>query len=347
MTSRTPADGRSGAALGRRRVLTLVAAAAGSAVFSNAGAAGAAPARERRAVLYEWRGQALGAEARLRLAHPDRRVCAEAATRCLDEVARLERIFSLYDPDSELARLNRDGRLAGASHDLRRLLSIAKRLGALSGGAFDPTVQPLWELYATHFADGAAPAAGPSAAAIDRARRLVDYRAIRLEDGGVAFARPGMKATLNGIAQGYIADRATAILRRAGFDRVLVELGETVALTPPGARPSWRIAVADPVGRRPVAALDIGTGAVATSAGLATRFDAEGRYTHLFDPATGASAARWRSVTVVAGNATLADGLSTALAVAPPALEGRLLAAGGAREAIFQAADGRLRRRPA
>jgi len=329
--------------IGRRRALTLVAAA-GTATLAGMAGAGTT-ARRPGDDLFEWRGRALGAEARLLLAHPDRRACADAARRCMDETARLERIFSLYDPESELARLNRDGRLADAAHDLRRLLSVAKRLGALSGGAFDPTVQPLWELYARHFAADAAPRTGPPTAAVDRARSLVNYRGIRLADGGVAFARSGMKATLNGIAQGYIADRAAAILRESGFDRVLVDLGETVALTPPGTHPPWRIAVADPDRRRPPrATLEIGTGAVATSAGRATRFDAAGRFHHLFDPATGASAARWRSVTVVAGNATMADGLSTALAVAPPASEARLLAAGGARAAIFQAPDGRLRR---
>ncbi|MHA1113905.1 MAG: FAD:protein FMN transferase, partial [Alphaproteobacteria bacterium] len=190
-------------AVGRRRVLSLIAAAAGTAALPGTGLAGASLSGTRRdgvhewTGVYEWKGQALGARARLLLAHPDPRACAEAAARCLDETARLERIFSLYDPDSELSRLNRDGRLVAASHDLRRVFAVAKRLGALSGGAFDPTVQPLWELYSHHFAGAPNASAGPPAAAVARARRLADYRGIILTEGGVAFARPGMKATLN------------------------------------------------------------------------------------------------------------------------------------------------------
>jgi thiamine biosynthesis lipoprotein len=314
----------------------VVAAAAGMPFLASGRAA-------ERTPVFEWRGRALGAEARLLLAHPEHAAVRRIVARCLDEVARLERIFSLHLPESEIATLNRTGRLAAASHDLRILLAEAQRFGELSGGAFDVTVQPLWELYASHFAANPDDVAGPPVNRIKAARRRVDYRALALDGARVGFLRPGMAATLNGIAQGYITDRVADLLRAAGFASVLVQLGEIVAGAPRSDGRAWSVGVPDPLAPdqviETVDAVDL---AIATSSGFATRFDAAGRHHHLFDPATGQSAHRCASVTVLAPRATAADALSTALAVSPPAAAPDLLRDADAA-ALFVAADGSRR----
>ena len=66
--------------------------------------------------------------------------------------------------------------------------------------------------------------------------------------------------------------------------------------------------------------LSLDNGAVATSGGYGYQFDPAGHFTHILDPKTGEPARRWASVTVTANRATLADGLSTALSVAPAEL---------------------------
>ncbi|HET6520133.1 MAG TPA: FAD:protein FMN transferase, partial [Geminicoccaceae bacterium] len=264
----------------RRRFLAITAATAGL------GLAGAlVPGRGRARVVHEWTGQALGAESRLLLAHPDAAAARRVLERCLQEIWRLERIFSLHLAESELRRLNRDGRLGAASQDLRLLLAEAGRFGALTGGAFDVTVQPLWRLYADHFAAHPGSPSGPPRRALEAARALVDHRAIDVEGAGVRFARPGMAATLNGIAQGYITDRAALLLREAGFPHVLVQLGETFAGAAPEEGAPWRVGVADP-GRpgRLLTALTAENAAIATSSGRALRFDRAGRHHHLLDP---------------------------------------------------------------
>ncbi|MCR6630570.1 MAG: FAD:protein FMN transferase [Magnetospirillum sp.] len=139
----------------RRRFLAITAAA---------GALAASPARAFHLDPVEWRGTALGAAASLTIHHEDRDVALALLARCEAELARLEAIFSLYHPDSALVRLNRDGRLDGPPLDLLGLLGTAGRVWHLSGGAFDPTVQPLWELYARHFSQPGADPAGPPAA---------------------------------------------------------------------------------------------------------------------------------------------------------------------------------------
>ncbi|MGY6273307.1 FAD:protein FMN transferase [Achromobacter denitrificans] len=140
----------------RRRFIGIAAAASALAL---------APFPARRALASiaptVWRGVALGADAELRLYHPDAQVAQRLIEQSLQELRRLEGIFSLYRDDSALALLNREGSLDNPPADLLRLLSVSQRYGRLTGGTFDPTVQPLWKLYAEHFAQPGADPAGP------------------------------------------------------------------------------------------------------------------------------------------------------------------------------------------
>ncbi len=127
-----------------------------------------------------------------------------------------------------------------------------------------------------------------------------------------------MAITLNGIGQGYITDRIADILLASGMDQALVDMGETRAL---GGRPDggpWLVGLEDP--RSPGQAdqtVPLRDRAIATSGGYGTQFDAAGRFNHIFDPHTGAMCSRYLSVSVIAPSATMADALSTALALMP------------------------------
>ncbi len=315
--------------LARRRALTLIGAAAGMALL---------PMRLRADdLVYEWRGQALGAEASLLLAHPDRGAAQAMIGRCLAEIARLEAIFSLHRPDSELVRLSRDGRLTRPSHDLRLVLVQSQRLAELSGGAFDVTVQPLWQRYAVHFRSHPGDRFGPSQAELEAALELVDHRQLDLSEDVIALRRPGMAVTLNGIAQGYITDCIADLLRAHGFAQVLVQLGETRALAPPRPDRPWRLGV--PGGTT----VELANRALATSSGSGTRFEPSGRHHHLFDPRTGSSAPRYASVTVLAEAAAAADAISTALAILPITAARELLQAAGGISAGYVMPDGTQR----
>ena len=318
----------------RRRLLSVVAAAAGMPFLPHAATAGPAT-RE----LLRWHGQALGAVSTITLAHPETRILRKTLTHCVREIRRLESLFSLFVPESEICRLNRNGRLAAPSLDLRILLAEAHRIATLTHGAFDVTVQPLWQLYRNHFQHWPEDPVGPPERAVAHARELIGYRNLEFEPGLVGFARKGMAATLNGIAQGYVTDRVAAILRAQGFERVLVDIGEIAAMAPPGKGTPWRVAVAGD-NRADVSTIVVSLEdrAVATSCGRATAFDRSGRHHHLFDPSTGRSAPSHRPVTVVARSAMTADALSTALAVSSdPPVESLLRAAGAERALITDA----------
>jgi thiamine biosynthesis lipoprotein len=292
----------------RRRILAVIAAAGATWLVGR-------PSRAA-ATRWEWRGTAMGTDARLVLLHPDQALAREAARAAAAEITRLEAEFSLFRADSALCRLNRLGRLDHPGHDFRRLLAEALGFARRTEGAFDPTVQPLWELYAGHFAraPGAVPPPPETLAAV---RAAVGWRRIELGRDRIVLA-PGTRLTLNGIAQGYITDRVADLLRAFGFERVLIDLGEARAL---GAGPEgapWPVGVAEQSGGPELFRVPLEDRALAVSAPAGTVFEPSGRWHHLFDPASGAPAASWRLVAVRAKDATTADALSTALAVAPP-----------------------------
>jgi len=299
----------------RRRFLSICAASA---------CAGALPRHSH--AMTQWRGVALGAEASITLDHPQ---ADQIIARARAEIARLEEIFSLHDPNSALVRLNATGHLAAPPFELLDCLSLAGRVHASTGGAFDPTIQPLWALYAAHAARGGTDLAPAEARA--RAQARVGWSRVGLAPGEIRMA-PGTAISLNGIAQGYIADKVAALLRGLGLTEVLVNTGEFHAIAGDPRGGPWRIGLADgPHVVRNAVALE--EGALATSAPLGTVFDPAGRIGHILDPQTGLPAApRWRLISVTAPQAALADALSTALVLLPRArIEAALAAHPSAR----------------
>src|SRR5215470_3716212 len=131
-------QGESGASLTRRRAIRIVAAVAGLPLVIAAVRAAAPPGQ-----LFGWQGEVLGALSELTLWHTDAALAQRTILRVRGEIARYEGIFSLYRQDSEISRLNAAGTLHKPSPELRSLVDESRRLGVLSGGAFDISVQPL------------------------------------------------------------------------------------------------------------------------------------------------------------------------------------------------------------
>lgn len=251
-----------------------------------------------------WRGAALGAEASIILSHPS---AGAIIARAVAEIDRLEDVFSLYRSGSALSRLNASGRLGSPPFELLECLALSGRVHAATGGLFDPTVQPLWALYATQHAAGLA----PDAAQIAEARRLTGWDRVSFDEGAVRLPAGGA-LTLNGVAQGFIADMVANLLREEGLTDILINTGELRALggSPQGGAWPVRIPGAGKV--------DLIERALATSSPLGTCFDAAGRVGHILDPRTGLpAAATWRLASISAPRAALADALSTAACLMP------------------------------
>lgn len=293
-----------------RRRLMLMAAAVPLVAWRVQQNAHAAP--------LQWQGVAMGAPASVILHHGGDTTRAQAAlTATLTEVNRLETMFSLFRADSLISELNRSGQLKDAPPEFLSLLGTTLAMAAASKGVFDPSIQPLWRLYFDHFVTGANTAPPPTDR-VAQARALVDWQGVQITGSQVRLARPGMALSLNGVAQGFITDRCSAVLRSHGFSHMLVDMGEprAVAAKPDGS--AWQIGLADPrEPSRAIHTLSVLDQAVATSGGYGTRLDDAGLYTHLINARTGRTAPAYESVTVVAPTATQGDALSTALALIP------------------------------
>ena len=279
------------ARLTRRRFLTLTALAA-------------LPWPARAGQITQWHGIALGAEAALYLDHPD---APAIITRATAEIARLEDIFSLYRPDSALSRLNAAGRLDAPPFELLECLALCGQVHSATGGRFDPTVQPLWQLYSARCSAGSAPTVAEIASILPQ----TGWPRVRYDSEAVAL-EPGMRLTLNGVAQGFIADRLAVLLTEQGLTDILINTGELRALGRMPGGSGW------PVTLQSGGHLHLAARALATSAPLGTVFDDEGTLGHILDPRTGLTAPpRWHSVSISAASAGLADALSTAACLMP------------------------------
>lgn len=222
--------------------------------------------------------------------------------RAFAEIERIEGLMSFYRPDSEVSRINREAfrRPVRVSSEVFRLLQHAQFLSRLSGGAFDITFSPLWQLWG----QCARQKRLPTAAELDRAKGLVDYRQVWLQERGmeVRLGRSGMSVNLGGIAKGYALSRAGEMMRRSGLDNFLINLGGDILAAGPGREGrGWRIGIKHP--RKPgelVGVLRLQDRFSLTSGDYERYFEiGKARFHHIIDVRTGYPASRCAAVTLV------------------------------------------------
>jgi thiamine biosynthesis lipoprotein len=255
----------------------------------------------------------MGTIVNLTIVGEDQDTVRAAVRAALDRMANLESILSHYVPQSQLSRLNRDGKLASADDSLLELVKQARALSALADGAYDVTIKPLVDLYQAYHTRHAL----PDESAIRKTLEYVDYRQIQIEGNGISFGRPGMQITLDSIAKGYIVDAGVAALKQFGFANVLVEAGGDLRADGQGAAGPWRIGVQSP--RPEQLQLDtrfnLCDRAMATSGDYQQFFVSDFTQHHILDPRQGRSPSEFASATVIAPTTALADALATTLMV--------------------------------
>jgi thiamine biosynthesis lipoprotein len=243
---------------------------------------------------------------------------------------RLEEInasMSPYMAESEISRFNRlaqPGEPFPVSPDFLTVMRAAARVWALSGGAWDGTVNPLVDLWGFGRAGRTDRVPDP-----DRIRALkaeIGFERIEIrEDGALVKLRPSVTLDLSSIAKGFGVDAVAALLRESGYKDFLVEIGGEVSAA--GRRPDgrpWRVGInrpkADAKADEVLMVVSLSDAALATSGDYRSFFVQDGvRYSHIIDPRTGYPVAnRVVSVSILAESCTLADGLATAVMVLGP-----------------------------
>lgn len=249
----------------------------------------------------------------------------ELAARIETVLEEVNRQMSTYRPDSEISRFNRAaaGEEVPISPAFERVVRFALELAERSGGAFDPTVAPLVDLWG--FGPAGRRAEPPAPEAIAAARAGVGHRHVTLPRPGVLVKDlDGVRLDLSAVAKGYGVDAVAAALAEAGVNHLMVEIGGEVYAAGKNARGApWRIGVDRPQAHAVPGAdlagiLHLSNLAVASSGDYRNFFtDEDGAvYAHILDPRRGEPVRRPPTgVTVVAPDCLTADGLATTLFV--------------------------------
>jgi thiamine biosynthesis lipoprotein len=249
-----------------------------------------------------------------------------------DEVARLEDVMSNWRATSEISRLNRAAARTPfrCSPDLFGAIDSALDYAAGTGGAFDPTVEPLVRALGLRGPEGRLPGDPPEttgeeapAAGRTAAPGPIGWRHVRLDRRAhtVRFDREGVGLDLGGIGKGIALDAAAHRLVERGVGSALLDFGgQILALGSPPAGGSWPVDVAAPGDRaRPVLRVRLRDRSLSTSGDDERSIAGPGGpIGHILDPARGRPAGFPGSVTVAARDATGADALSTGLFVMGP-----------------------------
>ncbi|MDP6686252.1 MAG: FAD:protein FMN transferase [Candidatus Omnitrophota bacterium] len=241
-----------------------------------------------------------------------------AIKEAFDEVKRIEKLLSKYDPESVVSRVNT---LAGTenvkiSKEVFALIERAIYYSKISDGAFDITVSPVVDVWRKAREEKAI----PDDKTLSQALRRVGYEKIAMDRGdlSIRFLDKDTKIDLGGIAKGYAVDRAREVLSSQGIENALINIGGNIfALGSPLRKDAWQIGVQHPRDKNDIVLkLGLKDQTISTSGDYERFFVLDDkRYSHIIDPRTGRPSEGIMSVTVMARSGEAADALSTAVFV--------------------------------
>jgi len=269
--------------------------------------------------LYKYHQVSMGTVIEITLLTDREEVARKASLQAFQEIRRIEEWMSPWKEKSDVSRLNRSAgkEWTSVSPETFQVLKKGQGLSERSEGGFDITIAPLSDLWRKARENGIP----PPLEEVRKRLSLVNFRDLWLRPEGKAFLKKeGMAIDLGGIAKGYAVDRASERLFALGVQHFIVNAGGDVRTRGFKKDRPWSIGIQHP--RAPeklLAVLSVSDAAMATSGDYERFFFHQGkRYHHLLNPKTGFPAEECQSVTVLSKEATLADGLSTAIFVLGP-----------------------------
>jgi len=257
----------------------------------------------------------MGTEVSVRLWFEDIESGDRLVEQVFEEAERINQLMSTYIEDSRISQINR--RAADepvvAGEELYQLIRRSLDISVLTHGAFDITYDSVGQHY--DFRNRLR----PGAEELETDRKLIDYRFVQLDQaaGTIAFAEPGVRINLGGIAKGYVVERGIDILRIAGVRHAIVSAGGDSRLLGDRRGYPWMVGIRDPRKDGQVAiSVPLEDEAISTSGDYERYFEEDGvRYHHIIAPTTGAPATGVHSATVFGPDAVITDALSTSVFV--------------------------------
>jgi thiamine biosynthesis lipoprotein len=276
----------------------------------------------------------MGTYVSMTLIHTSKDAAEEALANAFKEIDRLTQIMTRFDSSAAVAQLNKKGFLQDVPPEVYDIVAKSLNYYHISNGNFDISVKPVVDLLATALKGDKN---SLSEKKLKEAMLLVGANGVELKGRAIRFKKHGMGITLDGIAKGYIVDKASDVLNKHQIKNHLINAGGDIKAQGTNAnRGPWTIAIQDPQKKKQFPdIIRMTNGAIATSGNYEVYFDREKMFHHIVNPKTGISPTLDTSVSVVAKTTMDADALSTSVFVVNPSSGARFIESLPGRECLI------------
>jgi len=235
----------------------------------------------------------------------------------------LEAKFNDYDPTSWVSKVNTaNGKAVPMDPDAYELLCLADSLYQLTGGAFDITIKPMYDLWGFNRPippNDSLTQMPPDSLVIRETLKNMGFNRVRFNQKRIILPR-GMQITFGALAKGYVLDKARDYMAAGKFISGQIDCTSSMSFF--GQPLAQIVSVRHPRANQQlqtIGSFKIRDGSLSTSGDYQQYFEYENRrYHHILHPKTGYPVENVFSVTVIHPSAAWADGLSTALFLLPP-----------------------------
>ena len=262
----------------------------------------------------------MGSEYRIACYADSKKSASGAITAAFDEIRRVDRFMSHYDPESELSHINREApkQAIKISPEMVDLLSSCLHFSEKSEGAFDITVGALVKAWGFYNGNGSKPSLWSHWMA--RRNSGSEYLHVDHQQGTVRFLRSGLILDPGAIGKGYAVDKAVEVLRTFGIEHALISAGTSsiYALgSPPGDPAGWSLDIRNPFTPDQIAEkVHLKNESISTSGAYEKYFEVDNRrYSHILDPRSGSPVEGMAAVSVITPKTIDSEVWATALFV--------------------------------
>ncbi|MDH5654294.1 MAG: FAD:protein FMN transferase [Spirochaetia bacterium] len=244
------------------------------------------------------------------------------------ELDRIDLIFSTWKSESEISRFNRwpENKRFYISPEFTEVFLKSYEIYIKSGGAFDPTIGPLIDLWG--FGSRTFSGKIPEQNTIEKALQNTGLMQIAFENSnGISLVKKNKNIELNlsAIAKGYAVDRIYLTLSNMGYNSTMIEVGGEIRTgNPPNGKQTWKIGIEKPDSSQTKSIqkiISLSGQSIATSGDYRNFFHLNGQnYSHIIDPSDGMPVrGSIASASVIGPDCMTADALATAILVMDPA----------------------------